>query len=166
MPSFGEELRRERELREISLREVSQATKISMRFLEAMERNDFSYLPGGLFNRGFVRAYCQHIGIDSESMVNAYLLEEQAQASRNGSADGILRGRASASPTSRADRAPERRVFRRWRVVALIVLVVAVSVWAYVHFYGLPLSGRSGGDGGDSGLRRARPVVSLTAESA
>ena len=74
--SFGEEIRRERELRQISLREVAQATKINLRYLEAMERNDFAYLPGGLFNRAFVRAYCEHIGVDSESMVNAYLLEE------------------------------------------------------------------------------------------
>ena len=53
--SFGEEIRRERELRQISLREVAQATKINLRYLEAMERNEFGYLPGGLFNRAFVR---------------------------------------------------------------------------------------------------------------
>ena len=45
--------------------------------LEALERNDFASLPGGLFNRGFVRAYCKHIGVDPEVMVNAYLLEER-----------------------------------------------------------------------------------------
>ena len=45
--SFGDELRRERELRQVSLREVSQATKISLRYLEALERNDFAGLPGG-----------------------------------------------------------------------------------------------------------------------
>jgi cytoskeletal protein RodZ len=88
--SFGAELRRERELRQISLREVAQATKINLRYLEALERNDFAYLPGGLFNRGFVRAYCEHIGVDPEAMVNAYLLEEQAQASPGGDRDSRL----------------------------------------------------------------------------
>ena len=56
MSSFGEEFKRERELREFTLREVSESTKISLRHLEALERNDFEQLPGGVFNRGFVRA--------------------------------------------------------------------------------------------------------------
>ncbi len=81
MPSFGEEFKRERELRQISLREVSDATKISVRYLAALENNDFTYLPGGVFNRGFVRAFARFIGVDPEAMVNAYLLEEQTQTS-------------------------------------------------------------------------------------
>jgi len=76
--SFGEELKRERELRKISLREISEATKISLRYLEALERNDFKNLPGGVFNRGFVRAYSQFIGVDPDSMVDAYMHEETA----------------------------------------------------------------------------------------
>ena len=47
MSSFGEELRRERELRQISLREISESTKINVRYLDALERNDFKHLPGG-----------------------------------------------------------------------------------------------------------------------
>src|SRR5678815_6057707 len=78
--SFGDELRRERELREITLREVAEATKVNIRYLEALERNDFAHLPGGVFNRGFVRAYAQFIGVDPQAMVNAYILEERAQS--------------------------------------------------------------------------------------
>ena len=76
--SFGEEIKRERKLREISLREVSESTKISLRYLEALEGNDFENLPGGVFNRGFVRAYSQFIGVDPDAMVDSYLLEERA----------------------------------------------------------------------------------------
>ena len=79
MSSFGEELKRERELRQISLREVSEATKINLRYLDALEQNDFRHLPGGVFNKGFVRAYSEYIGVDPEAMVNAYLLEGRAQ---------------------------------------------------------------------------------------
>jgi len=79
MSSFGEELKRERELRQISLREVSEATKINLRYLDALEQNDFRHLPGGVFNKGFVRAYSEYIGVDPEAMVNAYLLEERTQ---------------------------------------------------------------------------------------
>lgn len=76
--SFGEELKRERELRDISLREVSESTKISLRYLEALERNDFKSLPGGVFNRGFVRAYSQFIGVDPDTMVDAYIQQATA----------------------------------------------------------------------------------------
>lgn len=75
MASFGETLKRERELREISLRQVSEATKINIRYLEALEQNRFDALPGGLFNKGFIRAYATFVGIDGEAMVNSYLHE-------------------------------------------------------------------------------------------
>ena len=75
MASFGESLKRERELREISLREISDATKINIRYLEALEENRFDVLPGGLFNKGFIRAYARYIGVDGEAMVDRYLVE-------------------------------------------------------------------------------------------
>ncbi len=75
MASFGETLKRERELREISLRQIAEATKINIRYLEALEENRFDVLPGGLFNKGFIRAYSTFIGIDGEAMVNSYLQE-------------------------------------------------------------------------------------------
>ena len=57
LASFGEELRREREIRGISLKEIADATKISKRFLDAIERNDHKTLPAPVFTRGFVREY-------------------------------------------------------------------------------------------------------------
>src|SRR6266850_102032 len=79
MASFGESLKRERELREISLRQISEATKINLRYLEALEENRFDALPGGLFNKGFIRAYATYIGIDCEATVNSYLHEVSAR---------------------------------------------------------------------------------------
>jgi cytoskeletal protein RodZ len=73
--SFGEELRRERVVREISLEEISAATKISMRQLQALEASDVSKLPASTFTRGFIRAYAKHLGIDPEEKVNAYLAD-------------------------------------------------------------------------------------------
>ena len=55
MASFGENLRRERELRGVGLREIAEATKISTRFLEAIEEDRLEILPGGMFPRSFVR---------------------------------------------------------------------------------------------------------------
>src|SRR6185436_13079198 len=79
MASFGEELRRQRELRAISLREISDATKINIRFLEALEQNDFKHLPGGQFNKGLIRGHARHIGVSPEDMVIAYLLEMKSE---------------------------------------------------------------------------------------
>src|SRR5580658_5848487 len=64
MPAFGENLRREREMRGVSLEEISSATKISLRFLEAVEREDFAKLPGGIFSRSFIRSYARYLGLD------------------------------------------------------------------------------------------------------
>jgi cytoskeletal protein RodZ len=73
--SFGEELRRERVVREISLEEISSATKISLRLLQALEDGDVRRLPPPTFTRGFIRAYAGHLGIDPEEKVNAYLAD-------------------------------------------------------------------------------------------
>jgi cytoskeleton protein RodZ len=79
MPAFGENLRREREMRGVSLEEISSATKISLRFLEAIEREDFSKLPGGIFSRSFIRSYARYLGLDEERVVAEYQLAAQPQ---------------------------------------------------------------------------------------
>lgn len=70
--SFGELLKRERELREVTLNEVTVATRIPPRFLEAFEREDWEKLPGGVFNRGFVRAIARYLGLDEEGLLSEY----------------------------------------------------------------------------------------------
>ncbi len=70
--SFGELLKRERELREVTLNEVTVATRIPPRFLEAFEREDWDKLPGGVFNRGFVRAIARYLGLNEENLLSEY----------------------------------------------------------------------------------------------
>src|SRR5579862_9468028 len=79
MSAFGENLRREREMRGVSLEEISAATKISMRFLESIEREDFSKLPGGIFSRSFIRSYARYLGLDEDRMVADFQLAAQPQ---------------------------------------------------------------------------------------
>ena len=69
---FGPELRRERERRGISLEALAETTKVSIELWEAMERNDFSRWPSGIFARAFVRDYAQAIGLDSDAVVNEF----------------------------------------------------------------------------------------------
>ena len=75
MGDFGGTLRSARERKGISLRHIANATKISMGALEALERNDFSRLPGGIFSRSFVRAYAQEVGLDPDQTVTEFLKE-------------------------------------------------------------------------------------------
>jgi cytoskeleton protein RodZ len=73
--SFGANLRRERELRGISLDEISRETKISVRFLEAIERDQFDLLPGGVFRKGFVKTYARYLGLHEEKVLQDYALQ-------------------------------------------------------------------------------------------
>ncbi len=68
MASFGEKLRLEREMRGVSLREIADATKISVRFLRALEEDRVDVLPGGLFPRAFVKQYALFLGLDAEKL--------------------------------------------------------------------------------------------------
>jgi cytoskeletal protein RodZ len=70
---FGTFLRQAREKRGISLQQVSVTTKISARVLDALERNDPSKLPGGIFSRAFVRSYAQEVGLDPERTVATFV---------------------------------------------------------------------------------------------
>ena len=72
MGAFGDRLRREREMRGITLHEITESTKISRRHLEALEGEHFDQLPGGVFNKGFVRAYAHFLGIDEDQAVADY----------------------------------------------------------------------------------------------
>lgn len=72
MGAFGDRLRREREMRGITLDEIAESTKISRRHLQALEKDQFDQLPGGVFNKGFVRAYARFLGIDEDQAVSDY----------------------------------------------------------------------------------------------
>lgn len=73
MGAFGDKLRQHREQRGISLDAISNTTKISARMLRAIEDEHFDQLPGGVFNKGFVRAYARQVGLDEEETISDYL---------------------------------------------------------------------------------------------
>src|SRR5579863_7466891 len=106
---FGEHLRREREMRGISLDEICSATRIGTRFLNALESEQWDQLPGGVFNRGFVRAVAHHLGLDEESLLAEYMLATGDRAT-------------ASSSVVRAPAIPESRVPWFTWVLALIVI--------------------------------------------
>lgn len=135
LASFGEELRREREIRGISLKEIADATKISKRFLEALEGNDHKTLPAPVFTRGFVREYARYVGLNVEEMVNRYnfaaanddRIEKPPQVARY----------ASSPPRDISPRpAPKRGIPPAYakidrNAILLVILVAAVAGMAY-----------------------------------
>jgi cytoskeletal protein RodZ len=129
MPStpFGEHLKREREMRGVSLEEVSAATRINTRFLEAIEHEKWDELPGGAFNRGFIRAIARFLGLDEDGLVAEYALE--------------TKGALDVRP------APEHpgEIPRNWQpaIVAAIGLILGVLLgWFVFQHYGARIAAR------------------------
>jgi cytoskeletal protein RodZ len=122
MVSLGEELKRERELREITLREISEATKISIRILEAIENDNYRILPGGVFNRNFLRAYAGFIGLDPESIVRKYQ-QVYSGAAEDSLPEGLRR------PTDEASDNPGRKKTVLLLVAFGVLLIIAVVVY-------------------------------------
>lgn len=92
MGEFGAKFRQARESKELSLDDISNVTKISARMLQAIEEEDFDQLPGGVFNKGFIRAYAKHLGLNSDDAVNEYLVcLRQAQIDSHAGWDSGLR---------------------------------------------------------------------------
>ena len=79
MESPGEYLKRERELRGVSLQEISEKLRLSVRRLERLEKDDYERLPHPTYVRGFIRSYCRELGLDENDAVlrfEAYLKEQ------------------------------------------------------------------------------------------
>lgn len=74
-PDFGMTMKRLREERGVTLRQIADATKLSFAALEALERNDISRLPGGIYTRAFVRSYAIEVGLDPEQTVRDFLVQ-------------------------------------------------------------------------------------------
>jgi cytoskeletal protein RodZ len=77
--TLGEKLRQARESRGISISEVAEHTRISALYLESIENNDYRALPGGIFNKGFVKSYAKYLGLNDQEALQDYaaLITEQ-----------------------------------------------------------------------------------------
>ena len=133
MPSFGEKLKQEREKRKISLDEISGTTKIGTRMLQALEEDKFDQLPGGIFNKGFVRSYSRCVGLDEDQTVAEYLVASgDAPPPRTDIGfDGDV-ARASEENIRRLEAisdTPRRPVPWGYLAALLLVIALALSLW-------------------------------------
>lgn len=123
--SFGEELRRQRLVREVPLESIAAATKISVRYLEALEKGDFHRLPAPVFTRGFIRAYADYLGLDPEEMVNAYLSEI-----------GVSSSRLTPAPeggVKRTDHRPSPTFLAVGALAAALLTLMVLGMWRSLH---------------------------------
>jgi cytoskeleton protein RodZ len=145
LPSFGEKLKQEREKRQITLEQISTSTKIGTRMLQALEEDKFNQLPGGIFNKGFVRAYSRCVGLDEDQTVAEYL-----QAS--GDAPPVRTELVGHEPEGRENEARENDTHNDqanvgrleasaddsarplpwgWFAAVLLVVALALSFWSH-----------------------------------
>ena len=123
MPSFGAKLKQEREQRGVTLDEISSSTKIGTRMLHALEEDHFEQLPGGIFNKGFIRAYARCVGLDEDQAVADYLAFTNGTTEPEGQAkSGVV------APTIEEREEVEREpgVALPWGRIAVVLLVIAL----------------------------------------
>jgi cytoskeletal protein RodZ len=129
--SIGEKLRLARETRGAALRDISEQTRISMRYLEAIEADDYGRLPGGIFNRSFIRAYAKFIGYDEHQA-----MEEYARTLRErGVPDEDSQPKSHKSLVYTDDGAYNRSRSMTLLLAIVILAVLSLCVWAGLHFY-------------------------------
>lgn len=126
--SFGDWLRRQREMREISLRDIADRTKISLRYLEAMEDDRFDLLPAPIFAKGFLREYARYVGLSPDEVVNHYLAVQQQQSPEE---DGVKKDQTL---VNRPHRAKPVRSWTYGLFLALAVLALIALIWALVWY--------------------------------
>ncbi len=120
--SFGDWLRRQREMREITLRDIADRTKISLRYLEAMEENRFDLLPAPIFAKGFLREYARYVGLSPDEVVNHYLAVQKPSSDEDGS-------RKDSAPSGRSYRPKPVRSWTYGLFLALAVLALIALIW-------------------------------------
>jgi cytoskeletal protein RodZ len=123
MASLGQDLKRERELRGISLREIADTTRISLKFLQALEDDRMEFMPGGFFIRAILRSYAKSVGLDEHQVLNKYeemrLFDEQLQ---------YQEARRAARPTG----LPGRRKMLLLLIAAMAVIAAAALLYLLV----------------------------------
>lgn len=129
MGAFGEKLKKTRENKKITLDDVAVSTKISVRMLRALEEEKFNQLPGGVFNKGFVKAYARHLGLDEEKTVAEYVAASGG-APTPAAEDVELRAIAERKEKERQGRPPAEMSWG-WLALGLLVVALGFSVWGF-----------------------------------
>src|SRR5215216_3609645 len=127
--SIGEQLRLAREERGIGLREICEQTRISVHYLEAIEANDYKRLPGGVFNRSFIKAYAKCVGYDEREAIEGYMryLREHGESTD----DVSTHHQSKVYTDTPATRSPVLTVI----LAILILAILTAAALAALHWF-------------------------------
>ncbi len=145
--SFGSWLRRQREMRQIELAEIASVTKISRRYLDAFEQDEFDCLPAPIFAQGFLREYAKFIGVDPDEAVTLYQSALQALEPEEDEATG--KGAVG-------NRGPGKN--SGWLYSLLVVLAVAIALLA-VYIFSFRAASRQRDNPSRSPVDSAPPIA-------
>ncbi len=128
MDNFGDQLKQERERRNVALDEIARSTKIRVRYLQALEDGQHERLPGIVFAKGYVRAYAETIGADADGLVSAYVAEQRSlgRLETEASQEHVLEALAAAVESDK------NRSSRRGGIVliaSVLLLAAAALFW-------------------------------------
>lgn len=148
MPTLGQELQRLREDRGINLHQIADATHIGVRFLQAIESDTYDILPGGIFNRAFVRKFAKYVGMD----------EEQALAMYERQLEDIGGEEAPRSNYLRAGEFEEKPPGNSWLLSAIMFLLLCAGAYAAAQYF----KGQQQNAGDDNNIAVASPTPEAT----
>jgi len=124
--SFGAQLKQEREKQGLTLEQISLSTKIGTRMLRALEEEHFDQLPGGIFNKGFIRAYARCLHMDEEQAIAEYMAATGTSPLANNSEDH------NQPPLLEIPREDDRETSDLpWGIFAVVLLLAAVGFAAW-----------------------------------
>ena len=126
MPSFGAKLKQQREQSGITLEDISSSTTSGTRMLHALEEDHFEQLPGGIFNKGFIRAYARCVGLDEDQAVADYLAFTNGASEPEGQAKEAQVKNLAPVIEERAEVESEPTAAVPWGMIAALLLVVAL----------------------------------------
>lgn len=128
--SLGAQLRSAREAQGVTLRQISEQTRIQMRYLEAIETDTYEELPGGIFNRSFVKAYARQVGFSETDAVEAY-----NRVAREQGAPVDEEMPTSYKPRVYTNGDSSRSPWLNLLFAALIVGIISIGAYALQHWY-------------------------------
>ncbi len=139
--TLGQYLRRERESRSMSLEELSRATRISLPFLEALERDDFDFFSQREFIRGFLKGYARHLGMDVEEVLGRYRVQSDLMSRKETFQqmplfpDGVGLEKETQEPEPDFPEVPQQPLRKKGSYRKIFVQVIIVSVALGLSWY-------------------------------
>ncbi len=140
--TIGQYLRRERESRAVSLEELSKGTRISRPFLEALEKDDFSFFPQRLFIPGFLKGYARYLGLNAKEVLSRYQIQSELEGRKENFRQLSLF--PTISPPEEEMQSPEQgpssiycpkveKPYYRNTLIKLAIVLVALALTLYIH---------------------------------